>query len=253
LARPYPNHSLFQANVKQSLTMIAQRLPHEAAKSRLVNGGVTMFNFRNEARFVPRAALPVSPPVPRTKFLFDRLVAMSLFGPLLICAAILCVLNPFLNAGPLVFRQTRMGQDCMPFTMIKFRTMHAAGQTRGAFDPLDIDRVTPLGQFLRHSRIDELPQIINVLRGEMSLIGPRPDCYDHARVYLHEIPGYAARQTALPGISGYAQTELGYIDDIDAMRRRVAADLYYIAHASFGFDLQIAWRTLGVVVGRRGA
>jgi lipopolysaccharide/colanic/teichoic acid biosynthesis glycosyltransferase len=212
-----------------------------------------MFDFRNEPTFDPSAVLPASPAIPRAKFCFDRLVALLLLGPLLLCALTLCILNPFLNAGPLVFLQRRMGQDCKPFTMVKFRTMRTTDQTRGAFDPLDVDRVTRLGQLLRRSRIDELPQIINVLRGEMSLIGPRPDCYDHARVYLLQIPGYAARQTALPGISGYAQTELGYIDDMDAMRRRVAADLYYIAHASFGFDLQIAWRTLGVVAGRRGA
>jgi lipopolysaccharide/colanic/teichoic acid biosynthesis glycosyltransferase len=219
----------------------------------LVNGEVTMFDFSNDTVFVAEVETPSSHTIPRTKFAFDRLIALLLLGPLLICGAILCVLNPFLNTGPLVFIQKRMGQDCKPFTMIKFRTMRATHQIRGAFDPLDADRVTPLGRFLRRTRIDELPQIINVLRGDMSLIGPRPDCYDHARVYLHDVPGYAARQRALPGISGYAQTELGYIDDVDAMRHRVAADLYYIAHASFGFDMRIAWRTVGVILGQRGA
>ncbi|SFR44633.1 Sugar transferase involved in LPS biosynthesis (colanic, teichoic acid) [Yoonia tamlensis] len=212
-----------------------------------------MFDFRYDTAVIAQPELPTSLTIPRTKVMFDRIVALLLLGPLIICAAVLAVLNPFVNAGSLIFTQKRMGQNCKPFTMIKFRTMHTARQARGAFDRLESERVTPLGQFLRRSRIDELPQIINVLRGEMSLIGPRPDCYDHALVYLRDVPGYAARQGALPGISGYAQTELGYIDDMDAMRRRVAADLYYIAHASFGFDLRIAWRTLGVVMGRRGA
>ncbi len=212
-----------------------------------------MFDFHNDTAFVARADPPPKPATPRTKFIFDRTVALLLLGPLAVCAGVLLLLNPFLNAGPLFFVQERMGQGCKPFTMIKFRTMRVADQKRGAFDPLDTDRVTPLGRFLRSYRIDELPQVINVLRAEMSLIGPRPDCYDHARVYINAIPGYAARQAVLPGISGYAQTELGYIDDADAMRRRVAADLYYLDHASFGFDLHIAWRTLAVVAARRGA
>ncbi|WP_026352637.1 sugar transferase [Yoonia vestfoldensis] len=192
------------------------------------------------------------PPV--SKRIFDRAVALALLVVLVLVGAVLVVLNPFLNAGPLMYRQDRMGYQCHRFAALKFRTMRAAtGAARGAFDALEADRITVLGRFLRKSRLDELPQIINVLRGEMSLIGPRPDSYDHACVYLREIAGYAERHSVRPGVSGLAQTEVGYVDGIDGIRRKVAADLHYIANASFRLDLWIAWRTIVVVLTRKGA
>ena len=106
---------------------------------------------------------------------------------------------------------------------------------------------------MRKSRLDEIPQIINVLRGEMSLIGPRPDCYEHAETYIESIPGYRERHAALPGISGLAQTEVGYVQGIDATRLKVAADLDYINRQSFRLDTCILWRTLKIVAGRGGA
>lgn len=187
------------------------------------------------------------------KAFFDLFVSVLLLVPLAFVTLALCIINPFLNAGPLIFLQSRMGQDCRPFTAIKFRTMRIkATAARGAYDLLETDRIPPFGRLLRRSRLDELPQIINVLRGEMSLIGPRPDAFDHAVVYLKEVPDYRLRYQALPGISGYAQTEVGYVDGIEDLHRKVAADLYYIANASFRLDLWITWRTLCVVFGCRG-
>ena len=188
------------------------------------------------------------------KVLFDLVVSIVLLIPLGMVTLLLIMLNPVLNAGPLVFLQTRMGKDCRPFTAIKFRTMSPeTATTRGAFDALETDRISRLGQFLRKTRIDELPQIINVLRGDMSLIGPRPDSFDHAIVYLREVPGYARRHQGLPGISGYAQTEVGYVDGPDGIRDKVDADLYYLRHATLQFDLWITWRTLCVVFGCKGS
>ena len=184
----------------------------------------------------------------------DRFAALSLFCLLIPIAIVLIVLNPFLNRGSLWFVQRRMGYRCQPFWAIKFRTMTTVKEMeRGAFDALEHDRITGLGRFLRKTRIDELPQIINVLRGEMSLIGPRPDAYDHARVYLQAVPGYRARHEVMPGISGLAQTEVGYVDGMEGVRRKVAADLHYVAHATARMDLWIVWRTLVVVLSRRGA
>jgi lipopolysaccharide/colanic/teichoic acid biosynthesis glycosyltransferase len=189
-----------------------------------------------------------------SKVIFDVSLSVLLLVPLVLITLFLTLLNPIFNAGPLVFVQRRMGQDCQPFTAIKFRTMQPdTGPRRGAFDALEVDRISRFGHFMRKTRIDELPQIINVLRGEMSLIGPRPDLYEHARVYLDAVPGYAARHKIMPGISGFAQTEIGYVDGLDGVHRKVAADLYYAAHASFGFDLWIAWRTICVVLGRKGS
>lgn len=113
--------------------------------------------------------------------------------------------------------------------------------------------IARLGSVLRKTRLDELPQVINVIRGEMSLIGPRPDFYEHALVYLQTVPGYRERHAVLPGISGYAQIEVGYVDGLDGLRDKVAADLVYVRNASFRFDLWFTWRTLSVVLGRHGA
>jgi lipopolysaccharide/colanic/teichoic acid biosynthesis glycosyltransferase len=163
------------------------------------------------------------------------------------------VANPFFNRGPLLFIQTRMGRDCEPFRAIKFRSMvEVDAVARRAEDPLENDRITPLGLLLRKSRVDELPQILNVLVGQMSLIGPRPDFYDHALVYLDVVPGYRERHAMKPGISGLAQTELGYIEGLAATERKAAVDLYYIRNASVRLDLWVFWRTLCVVLGRGG-
>jgi lipopolysaccharide/colanic/teichoic acid biosynthesis glycosyltransferase len=95
--------------------------------------------------------------------------------------------------------------------------------------------------------------VINVIRGEMSLIGPRPDYYPHALVYSDTVPGYRDRYRVKPGISGYAQTEVGYVDGLEGVRAKVAADLHYLRHAGFRLDLWIVWRTLAVVFARQGA
>lgn len=220
-----------------------------------------MFDFRNDrwddvlAEDVGHVAFQstiAAPPL--QKRIFDWAFALALVLPLVLSAIALLFLNPFLNTGPLIFRQERMGIGCQPFTAYKFRSMSAkAGKSRGAFDALETDRITKLGRWLRRLRIDELPQIINVLRGEMSMIGPRPDSYAHACVYVQEIPGYRDRHQVLPGITGLAQTQIGYVDGLEGIQRKVAADAHYIRHAGLALDLWITWRTLGVVLARRGS
>ncbi|WP_299936100.1 sugar transferase [uncultured Pelagimonas sp.] len=189
-----------------------------------------------------------------SKRIFDTLVSLALLPGLVGAIIVLLFLNPFLNRGPIFYVQNRMGRNCKSFKAIKFRSMTASENiTRSADDPLEIDRITPLGHFLRKSRLDELPQILNVLLGDMSLIGPRPDYYDHAIEYLNTIPGYRERHIVRPGISGLAQTELGYIEGTDATKRKVKADLYYITHRSYALETWIFWRTLSVVARRAGA
>lgn len=191
---------------------------------------------------------------PFAKRFFDLTVSILLLPAFLLVLVVLALVNPFLNKGPLFYVQTRMGKDCKPFRAIKFRSMTCADEiTRGADDPLETHRITPLGQFLRRSRFDELPQIFNVFAGEMSLIGPRPDYYEHACVFVETVPGYRQRHSVLPGISGYAQTEVGYAAGQDAVRAKVAADHYYIANRGCRLDTWILWRTLCIVGGRSGA
>lgn len=185
---------------------------------------------------------------------FDLLMCLALLPFLLSAALLLLVLNPFFNRGSLFFVQTRMGRDCEPFRAFKFRTMtEAPAIIRGPFDALETNRITRLGRILRKSRVDELPQILNVLAGHMSMIGPRPDFYDHALVYVGNVHGYRRRHDVLPGITGLAQTEVGYVDGLDGLRRKVAADLLYIRRSSMRFDLWVTWQTIGTVLGRRGA
>jgi lipopolysaccharide/colanic/teichoic acid biosynthesis glycosyltransferase len=185
---------------------------------------------------------------------FDIVVGLVLLMVMVSVAIILLILNPFLNAGPLFYRQERMGRDCRPFTAIKFRSMLPADRIeRGPFDALESHRITRLGQTLRKTRLDELPQVINVLKGEMSLIGPRPDYIEHARTYVDAVPGYRQRHAVRPGISGYAQIKVGYAEGLDSVRRKVEADLHYISNPSIRFETWIAWRTLMIVVLRKGS
>ena len=179
---------------------------------------------------------------------------MVLLAPFTLIAALgLLVLNRFFNKGALLFRQTRMGQDCVPFTAYKFRSMkEAAPVKRGAFDALEEDRITTLGCLIRKLRIDELPQLINILKGDMTLVGPRPDFIDHANVYVEKIPGYRDRYAVRPGVTGLAQTEVGYVSDEAGFRCKVAADLIYIRKMSLLFDIKVILRTVQIVVARHG-
>lgn len=196
----------------------------------------------------------IEAPIHAAKRAFDILVSALLLPVLAGFAILLFAVNPIANRGPLFFVQKRMGRDCIAFPAIKFRSMRAArGTSRSPESPLEMARITPLGRILRKTRIDELPQIVNVLRGDMSLIGPRPDCYEHAEHFLTTVPGYRARHAVRPGISGLAQTEIGYVAGSHATRRKVSADLYYIRNVSWRLEAWLIWRTLSVIAGRKGA
>ncbi|PSK80404.1 lipopolysaccharide/colanic/teichoic acid biosynthesis glycosyltransferase [Limimaricola soesokkakensis] len=188
------------------------------------------------------------------KRLFDLCMCLLLLPLMMVVMGALLLLNPFFNKGPLFFVQKRMGKDMQPFPAFKFRTMTAAPRiARGAFDALESNRITPLGAVLRKTRLDEIPQILNVLRGEMSLIGPRPDFYDHAVIYASQVRGYRERHTIVPGISGLAQVRVGYVDGLAGVRRKVAADLLYAERASWKLDLWVTWQTIRTVVARQGS
>jgi lipopolysaccharide/colanic/teichoic acid biosynthesis glycosyltransferase len=172
--------------------------------------------------------------------------------PLVAVAALLVCVE---DRGPWLYRQERVGRNGRPFVLLKLRTMRmdaeADGQPRWACsgDP----RVTRVGAFLRRMRIDELPQLVNVLRGEMSLIGPRPERACFVRELERELPGYALRHLGLPGLTGYAQVFAGYAGSRDEARVKLELDLYYLANQSLALDLAIAARTIGVVLTGEGA
>lgn len=205
------------------------------------------------------ASFPVAPDRERTTILSVKRaldITLALFGlcVMVLAAPVVALINLRHNPGPLFFRQQRMGKDCKPFTLIKFRSMRpACDLKRGPNDPLEKDRITPFGGFLRRSRIDELPQLWNVLRGEMSLIGPRPDAFHHATHFVKAVPGYRERHVVRPGITGLAQTKLGYAEGVEATRRKVEVDLEYIDSLSIETELRLLWRTAVVVVSGFGA
>jgi lipopolysaccharide/colanic/teichoic acid biosynthesis glycosyltransferase len=160
----------------------------------------------------------------------------------------LTVVNPVWNPGPLFFRQERMGRYGRPFVVWKFRTMLPEGEgERGPDDPLEEHRITPLGYWLRRTRVDELPQFLNVLAGQMSLIGPRPDTIEHARAYAVAVPGYRARHCVRPGISGFAQVKLGYAEGFELTARKTRYDHVYIRKAGWQLECRILRRTLRVL------
>lgn len=185
---------------------------------------------------------------------FDLIGAIALLVLTAFLGLLLLALNPVLNRGPLLFWQKRMGQDCKPFTMIKFRTMVPVDEiARHPQDGVEVARITRLGRFLRTTRLDELPQAINILRGEMSLIGPRPDYWNHAVHFLREIPGYRERHSAKPGISGLAQIRGGYVEGEAETRRKVKYDLFYVNNIGFIIDVFIFIRTFRVIALGSGA
>lgn len=178
------------------------------------------------------------------KRLADIVAALLLIPLFVIVSVALVVLNPLANPGPVFYVQPRMGRGCRPFAAFKFRTMtDLKSAPRRHDEPLEHDRITPLGGMMRRTRLDELPQIVNILRGEMSMIGPRPDFFGHARIYLRAIPEYRDRHRIRPGISGLAQVKLGYAEGVEATREKTRLDIEYIENASFKLDAKLLWLT----------
>lgn len=184
-----------------------------------------------------------------SKRFFDVILSLLLLPFLLIISIFLLFLNPFYNRGRLVFIQKRMGKNCIAFYAIKFRTMLPIKEiTRKYDEPIEHDRITPLGKILRRTRIDELPQILNVLKGDMSLIGPRPDYYVHALEYLKNVDGYYDRHNIRPGISGLSQVRLGYAENLDLISKKVSIDNYYIQNVGYINELKIIYSTILVIL-----
>jgi lipopolysaccharide/colanic/teichoic acid biosynthesis glycosyltransferase len=190
------------------------------------------------------------------KRLFDLLLALLLLvatGPLLL-TAMLMLWASSLGREPVIYRQTRVGLDGRLFSLLKLRTMSVDAESQGIAMTLRNDpRVTRLGRLLRLSRIDELPQLVNVLRGEMSLIGPRPERPEFVGLFYTEIEGYELRHRVKPGITGLAQVSYGYGDGLDGAAVKLYYDLSYIKGVSLARDLAILMRTLPVVLTGKGA
>ena len=173
--------------------------------------------------------------------LMGSTLALMVFLPFFVVISILVKLN---SRGPIFFRQERMGLDGKTFWMLKFRSMpmNAESETGAIFSNPNDNRATWIGKFIRKTSLDEIPQFFNVLRGDMSLVGPRPERPIFVDKFKHEIPGYMIRHKVKSGITGWAQVN-GWRGDT-SIQSRIECDLYYIQHWSILFDLKILSRTI---------
>ncbi|MCZ6760768.1 MAG: exopolysaccharide biosynthesis polyprenyl glycosylphosphotransferase, partial [Gemmatimonadetes bacterium] len=179
------------------------------------------------------------------------LLGLVLSAPIMALAAIAIKWD---SEGPVLYRQTRVGRRGKPFDVLKFRTMGADAETNGIpqWAEEDDPRVTRLGRFLRKYRVDELPQFVNVIRGQMSFVGPRPE----RPVFVEElgqiIPYYDERHTVRPGITGWAQVRYGYGGNTEEAMRKLEYDLFYLKNMSVWFDAAIVFETVKIVMFGRG-
>jgi lipopolysaccharide/colanic/teichoic acid biosynthesis glycosyltransferase len=189
------------------------------------------------------------------KAILDRVVGLILLVISLPVIAVLVLAIRLTSRGPGIYSQVRVGREGRRFTMYKLRTMRTDAEVRtgpvwatAGCDP----RVTRLGHWLRMLHLDELPQLYNLVRGEMSLVGPRPERPEFVRVLAEKIPGYLDRLQVLPGITGLAQINLPADTDLDSVRAKLQLDQEYIRSTGLWFDLRIALCTMLRLVGLRG-
>jgi lipopolysaccharide/colanic/teichoic acid biosynthesis glycosyltransferase len=194
---------------------------------------------------------PVNPPVTASpvylvlKYMVDRLFALGLLvvamPAILLAAAVVRATSP----GPAFYSQVRLGQHGRPYRIYKIRTMHqnCEALTGPVWAQKNDPRVTALGRFLRQTHLDELPQLWNVLRGEMSLIGPRPERPEIVRDLERSLPGYRTRLLVKPGVTGLAQLLLPADSDLESVRRKLHLDVHYVGAAGPAMDIRIALAT----------
>lgn len=174
--------------------------------------------------------------IKRTMDIFGSLFAIILFSPVMLGVVLII---KFTDPGPLIFKQERIGLKNKPFYMYKFRSMimQKESDEEKGWTRKDDPRVTPIGHFIRQTSIDELPQLFNILKGDMSLVGPRPERPQFVEKFKEEIPRYMIKHQVRPGLTGWAQIN-GFRGDT-SIRKRIECDLYYIENWTLGLDLKI--------------
>jgi lipopolysaccharide/colanic/teichoic acid biosynthesis glycosyltransferase len=190
--------------------------------------------------------------------LFKRLIDIlgGLIGMLILLAVLpFLALAIYIDSGlPIIYTQPRLGRGRSVFTIYKFRSMRRKSDKsngiRAASD--DDSRITRVGKFMRASRIDEFPQFWNILRGDMSLVGPRAEVPNLVEEYQKQVPFYRARLLVKPGLTGWAQINFGYVSNVTETSIKLEYDLYYIKHRTLSMDFQIILRTIGTVLRRTG-
>jgi len=178
------------------------------------------------------------------------IVGLIVLAPLFAIIAVIVKLD---SKGPVLFKQDRAGRNGKAFKLLKFRTMHPADVHKSEWVEDNRDRITRVGAWLRRFRLDELPQLINMLRGEMNLVGPRPHPMVNQRIFMERIAYYGLRSTVRPGITGWAQVRHGYANNIEEETRKMRYDLYYIKNRSLRLDARILLETVGIILFGQGS
>jgi lipopolysaccharide/colanic/teichoic acid biosynthesis glycosyltransferase len=189
----------------------------------------------------------------RTKRVMDTALVMVVAPLVLVVGLVIAAAIAIDSRGPVFFNQQRIGRDGRPFRLYKFRTMRADPDDEARFASRDDDRLTRVGRILRRLRIDELPQIWNVLNGDISLVGPRPEQGPFSERFSETIPFYSHRNLVRPGITGWAQVNFGYADSEADTVEKLSFDLYYVKHVSPWLDLEILGRSVWTVLSGFGA
>jgi exopolysaccharide biosynthesis polyprenyl glycosylphosphotransferase len=189
----------------------------------------------------------------RVTSLVVAVLGLIVFAPLFGLIALLIKLQPGDARGPLFFVQERLGLHGKRFKLVKFRTMRVANGPTSEWVHDNHERITWIGRWLRKFRLDELPQFINVIRGDMNLVGPRPHPVSNFELFGEGIPYYSLRSAVRPGITGWAQIRLGYANNLEEETEKMRYDLYYIKHLSFWLDVRILFDTVKIVLFGQGS
>jgi lipopolysaccharide/colanic/teichoic acid biosynthesis glycosyltransferase len=180
----------------------------------------------------------------KAKRLMDVVISFSVLMATLPLWPVIALAIKLNSRGPVFYTQTRTGEGEKVFALSKFRSMIERAEESGAlWAEEDDERITAVGRVLRRLHMDELPQLLHVLRGEMSLVGPRPERPEFVRQLKREIPYYSLRHLVKPGLTGWAQVHYPYASSLEASREKLEYDLYYVAHMSLGLDLLVLLKT----------
>jgi exopolysaccharide biosynthesis polyprenyl glycosylphosphotransferase len=224
------NISLNVSSYSNFIEKLYQRIPNEHINDQWV------IECQEEHAVLYKTAIK------RALDIFIASISLLLLFPLVLIAAVCVKVD---SPGPIIFRQTRVGQFGRSFTMLKLRTMVQEAEQGGARWAVKSDtRITRVGKFLRRSRIDEIPQLLNVLAGEMSLVGPRPERPEFTPTLESRIPFFVYRLLVKPGVTGWAQVNAGYAATEAEAATKLSFDLYYVKNLSFGLDLRVLLRTI---------
>ncbi|MEK7564645.1 MAG: sugar transferase [Patescibacteria group bacterium] len=188
-----------------------------------------------------------------TKRFSDFILSVILFPVFVLLGVIIVFLIKIEGGGPIFYRQLRVGQKGSNFNLIKFRTMRTDAEKNGAQWTIENDkRITRVGKFLRKTRLDELPQLINILKGEMSFVGPRAERPEFHKLLVKEIPFYDRRYLVKPGLTGWAQINYTYGSSVEDTKEKLSYDFYYLKNRSMVFDVGIILKTINIVLAGLG-